>query len=200
MGGKVDFQNWFEVEEKRPEPLFNGSITSGLNPTQALDALHTEYADRLYHFALSVLRNPHDAEDAVQTTFMNAYGSLVDGRSPQTDSSWLFRIARNVCLNRIRTRQRKPASTLDGMDVAQLQTTEDRVVDLMHIRALKSAIQGLPANQRKAILMRELEGASYAEIAERMDTTQSAVESLIFRARRHLVSILENSGVAPVAA
>lgn len=160
------------------------------NPEAAITQLHAAYAPRLLAYAMSMLRNREDAEDAVQTTFLNVYNSLSEGRVPRQEASWLFRIARNVCLNRIRTHQRKPAGTLDGMEVAALHGLEEQVDQHMHLAVLRAALERLPEQQRKAIVLRELQGASYAEIATALETTQGAVESLIFRARRQLATSL----------
>jgi RNA polymerase sigma factor (sigma-70 family) len=182
-------------------PLFSGARTeqpavaaSCADPDVALQALHQEYSQKLFNYTLSMLRSREDAEDAVQTTFMNAYGSLSAGRAPRQEASWLFRIARNVCLNRIRTQQRKPASTLEGIDVASNRSVDDVLEQRLHVVALRNALERLPEQQRKAIVMRELQGASYAEIADALTTTQGAVESLIFRARRQLAGALQVSG------
>lgn len=167
------------------------------DPERAIEVLHREFSSRLFAYAMSMLRNREDAEDAVQTTFMNAYNSLTDGRIPRQEASWLFRIARNVCLNRIRTHTRKPAGSLDGIDVASSRGVEDQLDQHLHAVALRVALERLPEQQRKAIVLRELQGASYAEIAEALDTTQGAVESLIFRARRQLATSIRS--VAPGA-
>jgi len=163
------------------------------NTEQAIEVLHREYSQRLFAYAMSMLRNREDAEDAVQTTFMNAYNSLSDGRLPRQEASWLFRIARNVCLNRIRTHTRKPAGSLDGIDVASSRGVEDQLDQHLHAVALRGALERLPEQQRKAIVLRELQGASYAEIADALDTTQGAVESLIFRARRQLATSIRSA-------
>jgi RNA polymerase sigma factor (sigma-70 family) len=175
----------------------NGLDLDYSDPTAALEVLHREYSARLLAYAGSMLRNREDAEDAVQTTFMNAYNSLVDGRVPRQEASWLFRIARNVCLNRIRTHQRKPAGSLDGIEIASQRGVEEQLDQHLHAVALRAALERLPVQQRKAIVLRELQGASYAEIADALDTTQGAVESLIFRARRQLANSMRSA--APTA-
>ncbi|MCW2926429.1 MAG: polymerase, sigma-24 subunit, subfamily [Thermoleophilia bacterium] len=191
------------VDELDPQ---DGPVVDYSDPERAIEVLHREYSARLFAYALSMLRNREDAEDAVQTTFLNAYNSLVDGRMPRQQTSWLFRIVRNVCLNRIRTHTRKPASTLEGIDIATSKSVEDQLDQHLHAVALRSALERLPEQQRKAIVLRELQGASYAEIATALDTTQGAVESLIFRARRQLASSIRtsasgmNSGLARAAA
>lgn len=194
--------DYFELEDAcpgTPAPIFAGTrvdqapaARSG-DPGLALRELHDEYSHRIYSYTLSMLRSREDAEDAVQTTFMNAFGSLQAGRAPQQEASWLFRIARNVCLNRIRTQQRKPAGSLEGIDVASSRSLEDTLEQRLHVVALRAALERLPEQQRKAIVMRELQGATYTEIAEALDTTQGAVESLIFRARRQLSGAMRHA-------
>jgi RNA polymerase sigma factor (sigma-70 family) len=198
--------DFFSLEaEAHQTPLFGGSRVD--EPAEmrvgdadlALKALHDEYSQKLFSYSLSMLRSREDAEDAVQTTFMNAYGSLTAGRAPRQEASWLFRIARNVCLNRIRTQQRKPASTIEGIDVASSRSVEDVMEQRLHSVALRHALERLPEQQRKAIVMRELQGASYTEIATALETTQGAVESLIFRARRQLAGSLQNFSAERIA-
>lgn len=164
----------------------DGPVFDYSRPELAIEQLHAAYARRLFAYAMTMLRNREDAEDAVQTTFMNAYNALADGRIPRQETSWLFRIIRNVCLNRIRTHVRKPAGTLDGIDVATTRGVEEQLDQQLDAAALRSALERLPEQQRKAIVLRELQGATYAEIADALATTQGAVESLIFRARRQL--------------
>jgi RNA polymerase sigma factor (sigma-70 family) len=121
---------------------------------------------------------------------MNAFNALKGGEAPRNEGSWLFCIARNVCLNRLRTRQRKPCTALEDFDVEAHRGVEDELERHLHARALRFSLERLPQQQRVAIVMRELQGASYAEIADTLDTTQGAVESLLFRARRAMARSL----------
>lgn len=199
-GRNADIHELHEAVDA-PAPLVDYT-----DPERAIEVLHKEFSSRLFAYAMSMLRNREDAEDAVQTTFMNAYNSLTDGRIPRQEASWLFRIARNVCLNRIRTHTRKPAGSLEGIDIASSRGVEDQLDQHLHAVALRMALERLPEQQRKAIVLRELQGASYAEIAEALETTQGAVESLIFRARRQLATSIRSaspgmdSGLARAAA
>lgn len=201
-GGRTDATHDHHVDED----IATGPVIDYSNPERALEDLHREFSNRLMAYSMSMLRNREDAEDAVQTTFMNAYNALVDGRVPRQEASWLFRIARNVCLNRIRTHTRKPAGSLDGIDVPSGRGVEEQFDQHLHAVALRTALERLPEQQRKAIVLRELQGASYAEIADALDTTQGAVESLIFRARRQLASSIRtvpsglDAGIARAAA
>lgn len=184
-----------------PTPLFaharfQGGGVRELVPGEAeraLNRLYDEYSRKLYLYSMSMLHSREDAEDAVQTTFMNAFGSLRSGSIPQLEAPWLFRIARNVCLNRLRTRQRKPASSLEGVDVPSSMTADEVASEHLHVLALREALERLPGHQRTAFVMRELQGASYNEIAEALDTTHGAVESLIFRARRQLARSMRHA-------
>ncbi len=193
-GGRIDAPQVHAHDEHEADDAGSGLEIDYSDPEAAIEVLHREYASRLFAYALSMLRNREDAEDAVQTTFMNAYNSLVDGRVPRQEASWLFRISRNVCLNRIRTHTRKPAGSLEGIDVASSRGVEDQLDQHLHAVALRTALERLPEQQRKAIVLRELQGASYAEIADALETTQGAVESLIFRARRQLASSIRTVG------
>lgn len=182
-------------------PLFAGpaiarNLPDEVDVERQWQALYEEYSRKIFHYAMSILHSREDAEDAVQTTFMNAFGSMVAGTSPRQQAPWLYRIAKNVCLNRIRTLQRKPAATLEGMEVPAIRQLDDQVVENLHMAALRRALERLPEQQRTAFVMRELQGASYNEIATALSTTQGAVESLIFRARRQLATALRHA--APV--
>lgn len=198
MSARVDRDEFNLGQASGPAPLFDGGRVASeppmsSDPEIALRQLHDEFAQRIYSYSLSILRSREDAEDAVQTTFMNAFGSLQAGRIPRQRSSWMFRIAKNVCLNRIRTQQRKPVQTLEGIDVAAVRGFDEAFEQRLHARALRIAIERLPEQQRTAIVMRELQGASYNEIAQALHTTQGAVESLIFRARKQLAATLQSA-------
>lgn len=166
------------------------------DPQEALRRLHEQYSNRLLGYAVSLLRVREDAEDVVQLVYLNAYNAIVDGRVPRQELPWLFRITRNACLNKIRSQQRRPTDPLDGVDVASNETVERQLDQRLHVSALRSALERLPDQQRTAIVMRELQGASYVEIAEAMRTTTGAVESLIFRARRQLTNTIRAAGAS----
>ena len=113
---------------------------------------------------------------------------------PQVDSAWLLRIAQNVCLTRLRSSGRR--ARLER--VQDVELLEETVAAPTHhgdeLIGLTDALASLPEQQRRAILLREWQGLSYAEVAARLELTQSAVETLIFRARRSLAAALENPG------
>lgn len=173
---------------ERNEPLIDWA-----EPELAIEHLHERYARQLLGFAMSMVRQREDAEDIVQIAFLNAYSSISGGYRPELPSAWLHRIVRNACLNRIRTHSRRPATSLDGIDVPERRGIEEQLDQQLDVAALRSALELLPEQQRKAIVLRELRGATYAEIADVLRTSEGAVESLIFRARRRVASSIGNA-------
>lgn len=156
--------------------------------------LFEEHSGWIYGYCLRLLRSPEEAEDALQGTYLNACRGLNDGVRPQVDSAWLLRIAQNVCLTRLRSSGRR--ARLER--VQDVELLEETVAAPAHhgdeLIGLTDALASLPEQQRRAILLREWQGLSYAEVAARLELTQSAVETLIFRARRSLAAALENPG------
>jgi RNA polymerase sigma factor (sigma-70 family) len=158
----------------------------------AARALYERYAGQLYGFCLNRLGSREEAEDAVQTTFLNAFRGLRRGVVPEAESAWLFKIAENVCLTRRRSTWRRgrvesPSDMQALQDVTPARETDggDELIPL------GEALAAMPETQRRAILLREWQGLSYKEIAYELDVSQSAVETLIFRARRSLANALE---------
>ena len=156
--------------------------------------LFEQHSGWIYGYCLRLLRSPEEAEDALQATYLNACRGLNDGVRPQVDSAWLLRIAQNVCLTRLRSSGRR--ARLER--VQDVELLEETVAAPAHhgdeLIGLTDALASLPEQQRSAILLREWQGLSYAEVAARLELTQSAVETLIFRARRSLAAALENPG------
>lgn len=158
--------------------------------------LFEDHGARIYRYCLARLRSREEAEDAVQSTFLRVYQALRKGQVPQCEEAWLFKIAHNVCLSRYASTKRRAsveqAQDIDAIEYA-LPAREHQGDELL---GLPDALAALPANLRTAILLREWQGLSYAEIADTMGTTVSAVETLIFRARKRLASALERARTA----
>jgi len=160
-------------------------------PDRSFERLYRRHVGDVYRYALAVMRNQADAEDVTQTTFMNALRAFQRGERPEKPQNWLIAIAHNVCRQRFRQSARRPAEVAFDEDVgSQLVETDDPAPTGDDIRR---ALGHLGFNQRAALVMRELEGRSYAEIGEILELTPSAVETLIFRARRALREQLETS-------
>jgi RNA polymerase sigma-70 factor, ECF subfamily len=131
-----------------------------------------------------LLRNPHEAEDAVQQTFLSAYRSLLGGTEPRHPAAWLATIARNECWAHIRRRMREPLNE-DELE-SPLPDPVAAAAARADLQALWQAVGELPRRQRQALLLREFSGLTYEELAVVLGVTEPAVESLLFRARRQL--------------
>ena len=164
-------------------------------PAETAEELFEEHSGWLYGYCLRILRSPEEAEDAVQTTYLNACRSLQRGTRPRVGSAWLLHIARNVCFARARSLGRRTKVELTQDTVVLQETVSAAPTGLPdELIGLTEALERLPARQREAILLREWQGLSYSEVAERLGLTQSAVETLIFRARRSLAEELREPG------
>jgi RNA polymerase sigma factor (sigma-70 family) len=151
---------------------------------KAFERLYERHVGNVYRYAVAMLGDQADAEDVTQTTFMNAYRAFKQGTRPEKPQSWLIAIAHNVCRQRFRQAQRRPREVAFDERLGDGEPFEP--IDAPSAEDLRRALSQLPANQRAAVVMRELEGCSYAEIAEVLGISVSALETLLFRARRAL--------------
>jgi RNA polymerase sigma factor (sigma-70 family) len=158
---------------------------------EATRALFEQYAGQIFRYCLHQLGSREEAEDAVQSTFLNAFRGLERGVVPELESAWLFKIAHNVCLSRRRSswRRGRIEAPADFDVVEEIAPAPARVAD--ELIGLQDVLEQMPENQRRAILLREWQGLSYREIAAELELSQTAVETLIFRARRSLAAGLE---------
>ncbi len=157
----------------------------------ATHSLFERHSRQIYNYCLHQLSSREEAEDAVQTTFMNAFRGLKRGIIPEAERAWLFKIAENVCLSRRRSSWRRGrVETPNDFEVLQ-EIVPSRRTGADELIGLEDALEAMPENQRRAILLREWQGLSYREIADELDISQAAVETLIFRARRTLAQGLE---------
>src|SRR2546421_8618671 len=160
-------------------------------PDRGFERLYRRHVGDVYRYTLAVMRNEADAEDVTQTTFVNALRAFQRGERPEKPQNWLIAIAHNVCRQRFRQSARRPTEVAFDDDIgSQLVEPDD---DTPSGEDIRRALGHLAFNQRAALVMRELEGRSYAEIGEILEITPSAVETLIFRARRALREQLETS-------
>jgi RNA polymerase sigma-70 factor, ECF subfamily len=156
---------------------------------RSFERLYRKHVHAVYRYALAVLHNQADAEDVAQITFLSAYRAFCRGERPERPHNWLIKIAHNVCRQRFRDSQRRPQEVaFSAEDTLPAPMPDDEVPTADEIRR---ALGFLSFNQRAALVMRELEGRSYAEIGDVLDLTVSAVETLLFRARRALREQLE---------
>jgi RNA polymerase sigma-70 factor (ECF subfamily) len=150
---------------------------------ERIAALFEEHGRMVYGVSRLLLRDPVEAEDAAQQTFLSAYRALLAGHEPRDPSAWLGTIARNECRARLRARHAEPLTLVQEPAGDELQRDAARREE---IHALCTALAELPPQQRDAVVLRELYGFSYAEVAAALGLTGAAVESLLFRGRKRL--------------
>jgi RNA polymerase sigma factor (sigma-70 family) len=168
------------------------SAVSPAAPSSHAASLYERHGGRVLRFCQSRLGSREDAEDATQTTFLNAVGALRRGTVPHSEAAWLLRIAENVCHHRHRSAARRRESACDPTVLEDVvEAAPGRPDELIHLAA---ALESLPERQRLAVLLREWQGLSYDEIGAELGLSHSAVETLLFRARRGLAEALEHDG------
>jgi RNA polymerase sigma-70 factor, ECF subfamily len=160
----------------------------------AYDLLVLKYQHKVVKLVMRYLRDPADAEDVAQEAFIKAYRALPQFRGDSAFYTWLYRIAINTAKNALAARDRNPVSyeldmqgNEDGSDVISRlrdpETPEGLALTEEIRETVNQAIESLPEDLRTAIVLRELEGLSYEEIAASMDCPVGTVRSRIFRAR-----------------
>ncbi|MCU1343857.1 MAG: sigR [Acidimicrobiia bacterium] len=159
-----------------------------------------EYMPQLYSAALRMTRNPSDAEDLVQETYLKAYRSYESFTEGTNLKAWLYRILTNTFINSYRAKQRRPDSTvldevedlylyrrLGGLEaVTASRSTEDEVMDLFTDEEVKHALEVLPDNFRIPVLLADVEGFSYKEIADILEIPIGTVMSRLHRGRKSM--------------
>jgi RNA polymerase sigma factor (sigma-70 family) len=149
---------------------------------EACAALYSRYGGEILRYCRRRLREPADAEDVTQQVFVRVYGALLRGERVRLPRHWLLRIARNECRRFVARRSRVQEV---GFDEAIDVPPEEEQAQWSPAE-IRRALDELVPTQRQALVMRELEGRPYAEIARELRLTVSAVETLLFRARRSL--------------
>ena len=159
--------------------------------------LFTEHSRLIYAYCLRRLGSPEEAEDALQATYLNACRSVMRGFEPNEGRAWLLAVAHNVCVSRLRSKSRRRLfERPQDFQEVQDQLAAPEIAD-EELFGLEDALAGMPEQQRRAILLREWQGLSYREVATELGLTQSAVETLLFRARRSLAQALETARPRP---
>jgi RNA polymerase sigma-70 factor (ECF subfamily) len=166
-----------------PQP--RGRLDDGAAAART-EELYARYARTVSGLCRALLRDRTEAEDAAQQAFLSAHRALLNGAEPREPAAWLATIARNECWARIRTRMREPLPTDELDTVSTAHDPLEEAIRRADLALLWSAVAALPLPQRNALLLREFGGLSYEELAEALDVSGSAVESLLFRARQRL--------------
>jgi len=170
--------------------------------------LAMEYMPSLYTAALRMTRNPSDAEDLVQETYLKAYRAFNSFSEGTNLKAWLYRILTNTYINAYRAKKRRPEESdiddlenfylyrrLGGLEGAAAgRSAEDEVLDRFTETEVKDAIEALPEQFRMAVLLSDVEGFSYKEIAAILDVPIGTVMSRLHRGRRALQKRLYEFG------
>jgi RNA polymerase sigma factor (sigma-70 family) len=149
----------------------------------AFEVVVDRYQARLLGFCRQMLGSTEDAEDVLQEVFVNAYRAILADNREIKLRPWLYRIARNRCLNHLRKPVAEGKDSMDTHPIVEAASTHERVQNREEFRQLLSDVGRLPETQRSALLLREMDAMSYEEIAEAMQTTVPSVKSLLVRAR-----------------
>src|ERR1700722_1441649 len=168
-----------------------------------------QHMGSLYTAALRMTRNPSDAEDLVQETYLKAYRAFDSFEEGTTLKAWLYRILTNTFINSYRSKKRRPEQTelddvedlylyrrLGGLEaVTAGRSAEEEVMDHFTESDVKDAVESLPEQFRMAVLLADVEGFSYKEIAEILDIPIGTVMSRLHRGRKALQKALHDFGM-----
>lgn len=176
--GDTEDQEWVRIFQSGREEGFNRLVL--------------KHKDRIYGLCLRMVSDPDNAEDAAQETFVKAYHGLKQFRMDAKFSSWLYRIAVNCCNNWLGSKPFRDSRDALGLEAADRDDTlsspaPDEVLEAKGKReAIEQAIAGLPDEQRLLVVLRDVEGRSYEEIAEITELNPGTVKSRLNRGRRQL--------------
>jgi RNA polymerase sigma-70 factor (ECF subfamily) len=171
----------------------------------AFNELVLAYQDQVYNVAHRIMGDPASASDASQEAFISAFQHIDSfrGKHPSSFKSWLMRIVSNACYDELRRRKRRPATSIEEFEVdeeanpalvSETELPEEYAQREEMARAIQAGILTLPADQRVALVLSDVQGFSYQEIAEMIDAPLGTVKSRLARARGRLRDYLRDQG------
>ena len=174
----------------------------------AFERLVIAHQKQVYNLALSMVKNENDAQDLSQDAFLRAYNSLQNFRGDSKFSVWLYRLTSNLCIDFLRKRRRETVVSLsfedDDGEMEELEIPDERFLPETELerRELREQVakglNELNAEYRQILVLREINGLSYEEIADTLSLETGTVKSRLFRARRRLCAILlQNGNISP---
>jgi len=165
---------------------------AGEGDASAFNTLMGMHERRMYAVALRMCGNPEDAQDCLQEAMLRIYRAISGFKAQSSFSTWVYRITMNTCLDELRRRKNRPNTSLDGLydagwsPVDPGQTPEKHALAEDMRRQLQAFIRELPEDMRAAIVLRDIEGYSYDEIATMLDANVGTIKSRISRGREKL--------------
>lgn len=183
-------------------PVMTTDATAGAEKRDLFEEQALPFIDQLYAAAMRMTRNPSDAQDLVQETFVKAFAAFKQFEQGTNLKAWLYRILTNTFINTYRKKQREPyQGTIDELEDWQLggaesttamssRSAEAEAIDHLPDSAVKDALQSIPEDFRLAVYFADVEGFSYQEIADIMKTPIGTVMSRLHRGRRLLRELL----------
>jgi RNA polymerase sigma factor (sigma-70 family) len=157
----------------------------------AFEALTERYRARLLGFCRHMLRSREDGEDVLQEVYIAALRAMRADNRPIQAKPWLYKIARNRCLNHLRRPVPIGVESMDAFERESGESAAEAVAGRERLREVVGDVHNLPETQRTALILREFDALSYQQIAAAMETTVPAVKSLLVRARMGLASAAE---------
>jgi RNA polymerase sigma factor (sigma-70 family) len=182
--GRPDPGSWITPLPNLSDEALAQLVRAGSMP--AFETLHQRYAQSLHRYCLSLLRRPHEAEEALQAAMLSAYQALRKAPAAGRDTnirSWLFRIAHNHSVDALRRRKRRDVEEWGEVEPTDNRGPEQVAGDRAAVRELFDDLAALNEDQRSALVMREFAGLSHVEIGRLLGTTPARVKSLIAQAR-----------------
>lgn len=176
---------------EQPDSELVRQIQSG--EAAAFDELMQRYKRPVVNFIFRMLGNAEDADDIAQDVFVRVYQNLDTWRPETKFSTWLFALARNAAIDRIRWRSRHRTESIESEPEIAASSGTSEAVDAREIgNQIAAAVAKLPEDQKTAILLSEYQGMSYAEIADVMRCSEKSVESRLYRAKQTLRTALHH--------
>lgn len=169
---------------------------AGRGDPSAFEQLLSAQEGRMYAVALRMCGNREDAQDCMQEAMIRIYRAISTFKGQSSFATWVYRITMNSCLDELRRRKARTSTSLDAMlengfsPSDEYDTPEHHSLQAEQRRLLEKAIAALPEDMRAAIVLRDIQGCSYDEIAEALDTNVGTIKSRISRGRERLRNVL----------
>jgi RNA polymerase sigma-70 factor (ECF subfamily) len=180
----------FERDEESERRIARAVARAKTGDREALRFIYVQYADNVFGYVSSLLRDEHEAEDVTQHVFAKLM-TVLPKYEPRAVpfSAWIMRVARNVAMDHMRQRRAIP--------VEEVRQEQEGIDDPLRKHALTEALASLPEDQRQVLVLRHLVGLTPGEIAERLGKTEPSIHGLHHRGRGALRSALEDRECAP---